>query len=46
MIALAKNTVDDREKFFVENPLGIWIAQMYDVEGMEETESLCVIKKK
>lgn len=46
VIALAKNTVDDREKFFAENPLGIWVAQMYDVERMEETESLCMIKKK
>lgn len=44
VIALAKNTIDNREKFFAENPLGIWIAQRYDVENMEETESLCIIK--
>ena len=46
MIALAKNTIDNREKFFAENPLGIWIAQRYDVESMKETDSLCIIKKK
>ncbi len=45
VIALAKNTIDNREKFFAENPLGIWIAQRYDVESMKETESLCIIKK-
>ncbi len=45
VIALAKNTIDNREKFFAENPLGIWIAERYDVENMEETESLCVIRK-
>ena len=45
VIALAKNTIDNREKFFAENPLGIWIAQRYDVESMEETSSLCIIKK-
>lgn len=45
VIALAKNTIDNREKFFAENPLGIWIAQRYDVESMEETQSLCIIKK-
>lgn len=45
VIALAKNTIDNREKFFAENPLGIWIEQRYDVESMEETESLCIIKK-
>lgn len=45
VIALAKNTIDNREKFFAENPLGIWIADRYDVENMEETESLCIIKK-
>ncbi len=46
VIALAKNTVDNREKFFAQNPLGIWIAKRYDVEHMQETESLCIIKKK
>lgn len=45
VIALAKNTIDNREKFFAQNPLGIWIAQRYDVESMEETQSLCIIKR-
>jgi len=45
VIALAKNTIDNREKFFAENPLGIWIAERYDVEGMQESDSLCIIKK-
>ena len=46
VIALAKNTIDNREKFFAENPLGIWIAQRYDVSAMTETDSLCMINKK
>lgn len=44
VIFLAKNTVDDRHKFFVKNEFGIWIAERYDVECMEETESLCIIR--
>lgn len=44
VIFLAKNTVDDRDKFFVKNEFGIWIAERYDVECMEETESLCIIR--
>lgn len=44
VIFLAKNTVDDRDKFFVKNVFGIWIAERYDVECMEETESLCIIR--
>ena len=45
VIVIAKNTIDNREKFFAENPLGIWISQRYDIESMEETKSLCVIEK-
>lgn len=44
VIFLAKNTVDDRDKFFAKNPFGIWIAERYDVEYMEETSSLCIIR--
>ena len=44
VIFLAKNTVDDRHKFFVKNEFGIWIAERYDVECMEETESLCILR--
>ncbi|MCH5279991.1 MAG: hypothetical protein J1E61_00875 [Lachnospiraceae bacterium] len=44
IIFLAKNTVDDRDKFFAKNPFGIWIAEHYNVEYMEETSSLCMIK--
>lgn len=44
VIFLSKNTVDDRHKFFVKNEFGIWIAERYDVECMEETESLCIIR--
>lgn len=44
VIFLAKNTVDDRDKFFVKNVFGIWIAERYDVECMEETESLCILR--
>lgn len=44
VIFLAKNTIDDRNKFFVKNVFGIWIAERYDVECMEETESLCILR--
>lgn len=44
VIFLAKNTVDDRHKFFVKNEFGIWIAERYDVECMEETDSLCILR--
>lgn len=46
VIFLAKNTVDDRHKFFVKNEFGIWIAERYDVECMEETDSLCILRLK
>lgn len=46
VIVLAKNTIDNREKFFAQNPFGKWIAEKYDRLHMEETESLCIIKKK
>ena len=46
VIFLAKNTVDDRDKFFVKNKFGIWIAKRYDVECMEETDSLCILRPK
>ena len=45
VIVLAKNTIDNREKFFAQNPFGKWIAAKYDILHMEETESLCIIKK-
>ena len=45
VIVIAKNTIDNREKFFAENPLGIWISQRYGIDNMEETQSLCVIEK-
>lgn len=45
VIFLAKNTVDNRKKFFAKNPFGIWIAKNYNVECMKETDSLCIIRK-
>ena len=45
VIFLAKNTVDNRKKFFSKNPFGIWIAKNYNVECMKETDSLCIIRK-
>ena len=45
VIVLAKNTIDNREKFFAQNPFGKWIAEKYDRLHMEETESLYIIKK-
>lgn len=44
VIFIAKNTIDNREKFFSKNVFGIWIASRYDIEGMEETESLCILR--
>ncbi len=46
VIFIAKNTIDDRDKFFVKNVFGIWIAERYDVECMEETDSLCILRLK
>lgn len=45
IIVLAKNTIDDREKFFDKNPFGIWIAENYDTMHRRETDSLCIIRK-
>lgn len=44
VIYIAKNTVDNRDKFFAQNDFGRWIAKHYDVEHMVETEYLCVIR--
>jgi hypothetical protein len=46
VIVIAKNTIDDRDKFFAQNPFGIWISEKYDILAMEETASLCIIRKK
>lgn len=45
VIILAKNTIDNREKFFDKNPFGRWIAERYNVLDREETDSLCVIRR-
>lgn len=45
-IFIAKNTIDNREKFFAKNDFGKWIGEHYDVEHMEETDYLCVIGRK
>lgn len=44
-IIIGKNTVDNLEKFFAQNPLGIWISENYDIENRKEDEYLCVIKQ-
>lgn len=44
-IIIGKNTVDNLEKFFAGNPLGIWIGENYDIENRKEDEYLCVIQK-
>lgn len=46
VIFIAKNTIDNREKFFSKNNFGQWIVARYDVEHMEETEYLCILHKK
>jgi|GEM_PF-702950 hypothetical protein len=46
VIFIAKNTVDNREKFFAQNPFGQWIASNYDIGHMQETEYLCILRKK
>lgn len=45
VIVIAKNTVDDIEKFLTKNPFGIWISENYDTMHMDETDSLCIIRK-
>lgn len=46
VIVVAKNTVDDREKFFARNPFGCWIAENYDILHSEETQDLCIVRKR
>lgn len=46
VVAIAKNTIDNREKFFAENPFGKWLSERYDTESMWEDEYICIIKKK
>ncbi len=46
LVFIAKNTVDDRDKFFAENELGIWLSERYDTEQMTENDALCLIRKK
>ena len=45
VIFIAKNTVDNREKFFDKNPFGQWIAANYEIKQMQETEYLCILRK-
>lgn len=44
-IIIGKNTIDNPDKFFAENPLGIWIGEHYDITDRKEDEYLCVIQK-
>lgn len=46
VVAIAKNTIDNREKFFAKNPFGIWLAERYDTKSMWEDEEICIIKRK
>ncbi len=46
VVVIAKNTVDNRDKFFSMNPFGKWLDERFDTEGMEETEYLCIIRRK
>ncbi len=45
VIFIAKNTIDNREKFFDKNPFGIFLAENYNVSGMKETNELCILKR-
>ena len=45
VIFIAKNTVDDRQKFFEKNEFGIWLAERYDIANMEENGALCRIER-
>lgn len=44
VVIIAKNTIDNREKFFAQNPFGIWIAEHYNVECMSENDTLCILR--
>ncbi|MBQ7066719.1 MAG: glycosyltransferase family 39 protein [Lachnospiraceae bacterium] len=44
-IIIGKNTIDNLDKFFANNPLGIWIGENYSIESRKEDEYLCVIQK-
>lgn len=43
-IIIGKNTVDDLDKFFDQNPFGIWIREHYEITNRKEDEYLCVIQ--
>lgn len=45
-IVIGKNTIDDLDKFFKQNPLGIWIGENYDISNRKEDEYLCVIQSR
>lgn len=44
-IVIGKNTIDNLDKFFSENPLGIWIGENYNIKDRKEDEYLCVIQQ-
>ncbi|MBD5544509.1 MAG: hypothetical protein HDR01_09780 [Lachnospiraceae bacterium] len=44
-IIIGKNTVDDLDKFFEQNPFGIWIGENYDITNRKEDEYLCVVQR-
>ena len=45
-VFIAKNTVDDRDKFFAQNEFGVWLAERYDIRNMTENDALCLIRRK
>ena len=46
VVFIAKNTIDDREKFFAGNEFGQYIAEYYDIMDMRENDALCMITRK
>ncbi|MBO4337484.1 MAG: hypothetical protein J5842_05375, partial [Lachnospiraceae bacterium] len=46
IVFIAKNTIDDREKFFEKNVFGQYLAKRYDTENMQENDAMCMIVRK
>lgn len=44
-IIIAKNTIDDTDKFFTKNPFGIWIREQYDLEHAIENVDYYIIER-
>lgn len=45
VVFIAKNTIDDRDLFFSEDPFGFFLEEYFDISEMKETEYLCILHR-